>query len=90
MPGKSSKKRVDFTIHAPGAQQVCVAGTFNEWDISARPLRRGKGDQWRTWMSLPPGDYEYQFVVDGRWREDPACGQSRPTPYGSHNSVFQV
>jgi 1,4-alpha-glucan branching enzyme len=42
-----SKKRVDFKIHAC-ARQVSVAGSFNEWDPSAKALRQGKDAVWRT------------------------------------------
>ena len=87
---KASKKRVNFLLHAPGAREVYVAGSFNDWDPTARPLKRGKDDEWRTWMNLAPGTHEYQFVVDGEWREDPSCSERRPSPYGSHNSVVEL
>lgn len=84
------KKRVYFTLHAPEAGAVYVAGTFNDWDPSARPLKRGKKGVWRTWMNLSPGQYEYRFVVDERWQEDPACGKRIPNDYGGYNSVLEV
>lgn len=31
---------VEFKCHAPDAQQVFVAGTFNEWKPDAMPLVR--------------------------------------------------
>ena len=90
MPAKSTKKRANFQLVAPGASQVCVAGSFNDWDPAARALKRGKDDSFLTWMNLPVGTYEYRFVVDGEWREDPACDQHSPTPYGGSNSVLVV
>lgn len=87
---KATKQRVNFNINAPKAHEVFVAGSFNDWDTTARPLKRGKNDSWRTWMNLPPGTYEYLYVIDGEWFEDPACGDRRLSPYGTHNSVLRI
>ncbi len=84
------KKRVNFALHAPEAEQVFVAGTFNDWNPSARPLKCDKKGNWRTWMALPPGEYQYLFVVDDQWLEDPGCDGRSVNPYGAHNSVLRV
>ena len=84
------KKRVNFALPAPEARQVCVAGTFNGWDPTARPLKCDRNGVWRTWMNLPPGEYQYLFVVDGEWRVDPGCKERAKNPYGSDNSAFRV
>ena len=86
----SKKKRMTFKLHAPAAEHVYVAGTFNDWDPEARPLKRAKNGNWSTWMSLPPGTYEYRFVVNGEWRDDPSCESRRPNDFGTHNSVFRL
>ena len=85
---KTTNKRASFQLLATDASQVCVAGTFNDWDPVVRPLKRGKDDVFRTWMNLPPGKYEYRFVIDGEWREDPCCHLRSPSPYGGDNSVL--
>lgn len=36
---------------------------------------------------LPAGRYQYRFLVDGEWRDDPECMVRLPNPYGSHNMV---
>ena len=87
---KTTKKRASFQLLATDASQVCVAGTFNDWDPVVRPLKRGKDDVFRTWMNLAPGTYEYRFVIDGEWREDPCCQLRSPTPYGGDNSILVV
>ena len=84
-----SKKRVDFKIRAC-ARQVSVAGSFNEWDPSAKALRQGKDAVWRTWASLPAGTHEYRFIIDGEWLEDPSADAKQPNPFGSYNSVVSV
>ena len=83
-----AKKRANFQFEAPSAGEVFVAGTFNEWDPTARPLKRDKAGVFRTWMSLPAGTYEYRFVVDGEWCDDPKADQHVPNPHGGSNSVL--
>jgi RNA polymerase-binding transcription factor DksA len=41
-------------------------------------------------LSLPPGRYEYQFVVDGRWIHDRAARELADNPFGGINSVIEV
>ena len=86
----TEKRRVTFKLHAPDAGRVCVAGTFNDWDPEVRPLKRGKNGTWTTWTSLPRGTYEYRFVVNGEWRDDPACDNRRANACGTHNSVIRL
>lgn len=68
---------VRFVLVAPEARQVTVAGTFNQWNPTAMPLARsgtaGAGI-WSATLTLPAGQHEYAFVVDGsRWVPDPAA-----------------
>ena len=84
------KKRVNFNLQAPDAKEVFVAGTFNDWDSSARALKCDKKGVWRTWMNLPPGRYEYRFVVNGKWQEDPSCEERARNEFGTFNSTFKV
>jgi hypothetical protein len=44
-----------------------VGGTFNNWNPTATPLLFVGGTEWSKELSLPPGRYEYRFVVDGKW-----------------------
>ena len=39
---------------------------------------------------LPPGNYEYCFVVDGEWIPDPLARESVPNPFGGRNSILNV
>jgi hypothetical protein len=66
---------VRFVLVAPGAQHVNLAGTFNHWDPRATPLvRSSTGDLWTATLSLPRGQHQYAFVVDGtRWVPDPTA-----------------
>lgn len=88
MAMKSKKKRATFRLDAPEAREVYVAGTFNDWTTKA--LKRQKDGRWSTWMNLEPGTYEYRFIVDGEWREDPASEGRSVNPFGGSNSVLEL
>jgi 1,4-alpha-glucan branching enzyme len=74
----------------PAIGQVHVAGSFNDWDPSTSPMRRQDG-VWSTILVLPPGSYEYMFVVDGqKWLTDPLAVETRDDGFGGSNAVLEV
>ncbi len=78
----------------PDAGDVRIAGDFNGWvpDRGVRSLIASEG-QTRVWtkvLTLEPGTYQYRYVVDGEWREDPTNPQSAPGPTGQPNSILHV
>ena len=81
---------VAFTLIAPEAKHVYVAGSFNDWDAHCTPLSKGINGEWSGYLPLRPGHYEYRFVVDGVWKEDPTAAASVPNPFGSNNSVVII
>jgi 1,4-alpha-glucan branching enzyme len=84
-------KRCLFSLVAPGAKDVRLAGDFTDWDKKALAMDRMKPRS-RTFaviLDLPPGRYEYKFIVDGEWRTDPDAG-SAPNEFGGENSVIWV
>ncbi|HUI07505.1 MAG TPA: glycogen-binding domain-containing protein [Verrucomicrobiae bacterium] len=86
----SQDEAVELKLTAPKARSVSVAGSFNGWDAKSNPLNKESGGVWRTSVSLSPGRYEYRFVVDGQWQEDPTAKESAFNPYGGRNSVLVV
>ncbi|MCX7661960.1 MAG: hypothetical protein N2Z79_04690, partial [Candidatus Omnitrophica bacterium] len=60
------------------------------WDTQSLLAKKDSKDNWTTKVSLKPGRYEYKFVVDGCWIEDPKCKLRVPNPLGSQNSVIEV
>lgn len=81
---------VRFVLHAPEAQTVGLAGTFNQWDSGATPLVRSEGGLWAATLVLPAGEHEYAFVVDGeRWVPDPAA-PGVDDGFGRRNSVLTL
>lgn len=81
---------VTFTCYLPDAREVFLAGAFNDWDRKRTPLVKLDSGQWQVQISLKPGIYEYKFVVDGIWQEDPMSQRFSANPFGSLNSVIVV
>jgi 1,4-alpha-glucan branching enzyme len=87
----SSKARaVRFSFQTPNAQSVFVAGTFNNWQPEATPLFKQDQSLWATELELDPGRYEYRFVVDGNWTDDPNASAFEANPHGGSNCIVEV
>ena len=91
-PDAKGRQRIEFAINAgPGHQEVYLAGSFNDWEPTRKPLKDSNGDGiYRGYVMLLPGEYEYKFVVDGEWfiDEDNPC--LAPNDLGTLNSVLKV
>jgi 1,4-alpha-glucan branching enzyme len=85
-----ARRAVRFELEIPQARSVSVAGSFNGWKANATPLNSLGGVKWTRELTLPPGRYEYRFVVDGRWLDDPKARAFAPNPYGGRNAVLEV
>ena len=83
-------KKIKFKFEAPGAEEVMLAGDFNNWDYTATPLKKSKGTLWQREVALKPGRYEYRFVVDGGWVTDPNNNNRVWNGLGTENSVLEL
>ena len=72
------------------ANDVFVVGSFNGWQVGATPMMALGEGMWGVRLELPPGRYEYQFVVDGRRMPDPTAEESASNDSGGVNSVLIV
>ncbi|CAD5235036.1 unnamed protein product [Bursaphelenchus xylophilus] len=61
------------TQHHP-ARVVHLAGSWDQWK-SKIPLVKSTND-FSTIINLNPGDYEYKFLVDGKWMVDSQANKS--------------
>src|SRR5258706_10999904 len=68
-PATPALVTVRFVLVAPEAHEVSLAGTFNRWDAHVTPLvRSGPTGVWTATLTLPAGQHQYAFVVDGARR----------------------
>jgi 1,4-alpha-glucan branching enzyme len=103
-PVETGPKEVEggilFQFEAPTADQVNVAGSFNDWggtlhgafDASIDPMEKSSSGIWQIVIPLEPGLYQYKFVVNNgeAWREDPHNPEKVDDGYGGYNSVLLV
>jgi 1,4-alpha-glucan branching enzyme len=73
----------------PEAREVYLVGEFNNWDPRADRMVKTKG-AFRKTMQLAPGEYQYKFLVDGQWHNDPTAPRQIPNAFGTTNSVVRV
>lgn len=82
---------VVFVTLYPRAENVQIAGDFNNWRPELTKMQRvGESGVWQTKLELPTGKYRYRFVVDGQWQQDPYNEHTEMNPFGDLNSVFDV
>jgi len=84
----TTKKSVMFTLDAPSGLDVSVAGSFNDWKPQA--MTKGPGGLWRITVQLAHGTYEYRFLVDADYREDPNNPRKTQNEFGGYNSICNV
>lgn len=88
LPPPSLKGNTTFRLSGyPNARIVAVAGSFNNWNQSQFLFTR-VGDEWICKINLPPGKYEYKFIVDGNWLVDPRNPKTKNDDRGNENSVL--
>jgi chromosome partitioning protein len=82
---------VVFVTLYPRAQNVQIAGDFNNWQPEQTPMKKvSDSGIWQTRMELPTGRYRYRLVVDGQWQQDPYNELTELNPFGGFNSVIEI
>ncbi|PYN40376.1 MAG: hypothetical protein DME00_34620 [Candidatus Rokuibacteriota bacterium] len=89
LPPAVTHAGVMFTVDAPDAARVQLAGDFNDWVLDGNDMNP-VGRVWKRVVKLQPGRYRYRYVVDGVWQRDPLNPAVEPSPYGGHNSILVV
>jgi len=85
---------VQFTLRLSEGkfQTVAIAGDFNQWNSQSNHLEDPDGDGiWTTTLKLPPGRYEYMFVIDGeKWFPDPNALRYVKDGFGNMNAILEI
>lgn len=71
------------------AKKVILTGSFNGWDEQQLPMQKTENG-WEIILDLSSGMYEYKFIVDGQWMEDPTNPNVRPNQYNTLNSILEL
>jgi 1,4-alpha-glucan branching enzyme len=101
-PPSQTAAGVTFRFEAPSARLVQLAGNWpeNDWlrgqaqtgSFLVGEMKDGDGDGiWERTEPLPPGRYQYKFVVDRvNWKQDPNNPNRTDDGFGGFNSLLDV
>ena len=88
---RMKRQKVTFSLKATNASEVILMGDFNGCNPKKHPMRKDANGLWEKAVLIPPGKYEYKFLVDGHWKEDPLNEQKKCSNcYGTYNNVLNV
>lgn len=85
-----------FQLDSASARTVYVAGEFNGWESRpeqprAVPLKKTERGLWEATVPIPPGRYQYKFVIDNSiWIVDPNNPLTVDDGRGNVNSLVIV
>jgi 1,4-alpha-glucan branching enzyme len=83
--------KVTFSIAAPDATSVVVAGDFNNWSESEFELKKLKSGTFKGTVNLETEKtYQFKYIIDGQWANDADADGSVFNEYASENSVLKL
>lgn len=85
---KKDKRNIGFTFRHSKAATVEIIGDFNGW--IPEPMNKGQDNRWSAILALPPGEYAYNFVIDGKPIRDPNNPKICNIGRGFPNSYLKV
>ena len=87
---KTPRRRITFKLEASEANEAILVGDFNSWDAKKHTMKMDDNGRWTKIVTLAPGRYEYKFLVDGQWQNDPSNDQMVPNSFGTLNNTLTV
>ena len=87
---KAKRRRVMLSLESPNAKEVSLMVDFNKWNANTHPMKRDESGIWKKIVMLPPGKYEYKFLVNAQWQNDPGNHQTCMNCFSTHNNVIVV
>ena len=87
---KIQKRRITFKLETSEAKEAILVGDFNSWDSKKHIMKRDNKGWWSKIVTLASGRYEYKFLVDGEWQNDPSNDQVVPNSFGTRNNFLNV
>jgi len=88
---KTKVQRVTFSVRAKVGSRVFLAGSFNDWDPTAKQMSdKNNEGLFSVTVCLEPGCHEFKYVIDGIWCADPTFVDWVHNDLGTLNSVKSV
>ncbi len=86
----SNLKEVVFRFDHTKFKRVQIAGEFNNWIPDKNVETEILDGSLQKILRVSPGGYEYRFIIDGVWQQDPANPEATPNDMGGYNSLINV
>lgn len=77
-----------FSVHAPDAKAVYLAGEMSDWQGDRLLMKKGKNGNWILPLYLQQGAWQYKFVIDGQWIHDKANPTTTDDGFEGYNSII--
>jgi len=94
VPGTAERPREETGVHfrliAPEAESVAVSGDFNGWSRGTHRLESTGDGVWQLTVEIPPGDYQYVYLVDGNAWTPPEAVVTFEDGFGGRNGLLEV
>jgi len=87
---RQTRDGVLFRVHAPEGRVVEVSGDFNGWGRSKLLLQPTGDGWWELRIPLPPGRYQYVYMIDGRPTTPPESVITIEDGFGGQNGYLEV
>jgi len=87
---KRESRRVPLVVKETIAEEVRVTGDFLDWVKEGIRLSHDGTGNWRTFLRLAPGEYQYRLLVDGEWKDHADATGRVANPYGTQNCLLKV
>ena len=87
---RQNEDGVLFRFYSESASSVEVAGDFNGWGRNKHSLRALGNGWWELRVSLPPGRYQYVYMVDGVATTPPESTTTIDDGFGGRNGSLEV
>lgn len=71
------------------ARSVIISGSFNNWNEKDLVMINTNGTHYLDCF-LPDGDWQYKFIVDGKWMNDRTNPLTVPNEYNETNSLLKI
>lgn len=65
LPPQVYNNDVKLWYNSPKSKDMSIAGSFNNWDLTKDKMVKNEKGIWELILSLKPGQYEYQYIIDG-------------------------
>ena len=84
--------KVTFSVPAEEANEVKVVGTFNNWDVKTKGLKKLKSGTFKGTVDLEAGSsHEFKYIVDGVYQNDSEADAYAWNDYAaSENGVLNL